>query len=242
MALWLHWRGIFFALALYGAGVFLLTRLRLPETLRTRMRELRVGTVVRNDVAMLRNVRYSAFIVIYGIAFGSLLGYYATTPYLFTQELGYASYEYGYLLICNVVFYIAGAQASRLLVNKVGIDRPMLFAMLAYGASAAMFLVVEIFAEMNTLTVLLPMSVFIFGAGLVSPAANAGAMTIFRERAGAATAFVGFAITMGGAVFSGALAHLHIEHLWQLGSYVAIIAAISSALYFGLLRRQPGER
>jgi hypothetical protein len=82
---------------------------------------------------------------------------------------------------------------------------------------------------------------FILGAGLVSPAANAGAMTIFREHAGAATAFVGFAIVIGGAVFSGALAHVQIRHLWQLGAYVGIITALSSAMVFGVLRTAPAE-
>jgi MFS family permease len=78
---------------------------------------------------------------------------------------------------------------------------------------------------------------FIFGAGLVSPAANAGAMTIFREHAGAATAFVGFAVVIGGAVFSGALAQVHIRHLWQLGAYVGIITAVSGTIWLAILRK-----
>jgi hypothetical protein len=47
---------------------------------------------------------------------------------------------------------------------------------------------------------------------------------------------------IGGAVFSGALAHLHIRHLWQLGSYVGLIALVSSAIYVGLLRKVPAAR
>jgi len=113
--------------------------------------------------------------------------------------------------------------------------------MLAYVLSTAMFLVVELFAELDTLSVLIPISAVIFGAGLVSPAANAGAMTIFRERAGAATAFVGFAIVIGGAVFSGALAHVHIRHLWQLGAYVGIITAVSGAIWLTILRKPPAS-
>ncbi len=239
LALWWSWPGIFFTLALYGACIWLLTRQGLPETLQTRIPALRVGETMRGDLAMLRNRRYSAYILIYGIAFGSLLGYYATTPYLFTRELGYAPYQYGYLLILNVAFYVAGVQVSRLMVRRAGSDRPIMLAMIAYALSAIMFLVAELLADMDTLSVLLPISVFIFGAGLVSPAANAGAMTIFREHAGAATAFVGFAIVIGGAVFSGALAHLHIRHLWQLGSYVGLIALVSSAIYLAFLRKAP---
>jgi hypothetical protein len=207
--------------------------------MQTRISSLRIGETVRGYGAMLSNARYSAYILVYGIAFGSLLGYYATTPYLFTRELGYAPHQYGYLLILNVVFYIAGVQVSRLMVPRLGIDRPLLLAIVAYALSAAMFLVVELFADMDTLSVLLPMSVFIFGTGLVSPAANAGALTMFHDRTGAATAFVGFAIVIGGAVFSGALAQVRIQHLWQLGAYVGVIAVVSSAIYLAFLRKAP---
>jgi len=241
LALWLSWQGIFFALVVYGVGTWLLAGLGLKETLGTRITTLRIGETLRGDAAMLGNLQYSAYLLVYGIAFGSLLGYYATTPYLFTRELGFASYQYGYLLIFNVVFYVAGAQCSRLATRRWGIERPLMLAMLAYALSTALFLVVELFAELDTLSVLIPISVFIFGAGLVSPAANAGAMTIFREHAGAATAFVGFAVVIGGAVFSGALAHVHIRHLWQLGAYVGTITVVSSAITFAILRKPPAR-
>jgi hypothetical protein len=42
-------------------------------------------------------------------------------------------------------------------------------------------------------------------------------------------------------VFSGALAHLHITRLWELGAYVAIITAISSAIYLTALRKPASD-
>ncbi len=240
LALWVSWSGIFFAIALYGAAVWLLTLSSMRETLRADAPHRTFRQVADNDLEMLRNGRYSAYLAIYGIAFGSLLGYYATTPYLFTRELGYTSYQYGYLLIFNVVFYIAGAQISRRIVRRTGVDRPILFAMIAYAASTVAFFVVELFVDLGTLSVLIPISIYIFGAGLVSPAANAGAMTLFRDRAGAAAAFVGFAISIGGALFSGVLAHVHVRDLWQLGVYVAVISLVSSAIYFRFLRASSG--
>jgi DHA1 family bicyclomycin/chloramphenicol resistance-like MFS transporter len=241
LALWVSWSGIFFAIAVYGGAVWLLTSTRMRETLKAGGPHQSIREVAANDLAMLRNGRYSAYIAIYGIAFGGLLGYYATTPYLFVSELGYTSYQYGYLLIFNVLFYIAGAQISRRLVRSVGTQRPILFAMIAYAASALAFFVVEPFVDLGTLSIILPISIFIFGAGLVSPAANAGALTLFRDRAGAAAAFVGFAISAGGAVSSGALAQFHVTDLWQLGAYVAIITLVSSAIYFRFLHGQPAE-
>lgn len=241
LALWLSWRSIFFFIALYGIGLWLLTQQGLPETLERRTASLDIKEILRGYIHMLSNVRYVSYLLIYGTAFGSVTGYYVTTPYLFTRELGYAPHEYGYLLLVHVASYILGVEVSRFMVARLGTVRPLLFAMIAYAASVLMFVVLEMVATMNTLSVLVPMSMFVFGAGLVSPAANAGAMTIFREHAGAATAFVGFTITIGGAVFSAALSHLHIQHLWQLGAYVGVITLISGAIYLMLLRAQPAQ-
>ncbi|MEM7026076.1 MAG: multidrug effflux MFS transporter, partial [Pseudomonadota bacterium] len=199
VALWLSWHGIFFVLAVYGTGMWLLTRVTLKETTKDHVARLRLRDALHTDLTMLREPRYSGYLLFYGVAFGSLLGYYATTPYLFTRELGFASYQYGYLLIFNVAVYVSGVQISRVVVHRHGIDRPLLLALGTYAISATMFFVAEIFADLDVLGILIPISVFVFGAGLVSPAANAGAMTIFHERAGAATAFVGFAVVMGGA-------------------------------------------
>lgn len=93
---------------------------------------------------------------------------------------------------------------------------------------------------MNAVSVLLPMSIYIFGAGMVSPAANAVAMTIFRDRAGAATAVVGFSIAMCGAIFSGVLSGIHITRLVELAAYIGISTLVFLAVYMMLVRQRGG--
>ena len=232
------WRGIFFFLAVYGAMLLLLCFFLLPETDRARQASLNVSGVVSEYAEILGNRRYVGYVAVYGMAFGTVIGYYAAAPFLFVDDLGYSSHEYGYLLIVNVLFYVFGATASRLAVPRIGTDRPILFALIAYAVAVVLLFVLDLAAtRMNVFTVLLPMCVFIFGTGVVSPAANAGAMTIFRDEAGAATAVVGFSIAVGGAIFSGALSAIHITRLAELGAYVGASALVSFVLYVTLLRR-----
>ncbi len=144
-------------------------------------------------------------------------------------------------MIVNIVFYVLGATASRLAVPRIGTDRPILFALIAYAAAVMLLFVLDLAATtMNAFTVLLPTCVFIFGAGMVSPAANTGAMTLFRDKAGAVTAVVGFSIAVGGAIFSGALSAVHITRLAELGAYVGASALVSFVLYVTLLRQTAG--
>jgi MFS family permease len=136
---------------------------------------------------------------------------------------------------------VVGAYVARTLVPKVGTVRPIVFAMIAFATTSILFVALELFSTLSTLTVLLPMCIFIFGSGLVSPAANTGAMTLFRDKAGASTAVVGFAIAVGGAVFSGALSAFHITRLVELGTYVGFSTLLSVAVYLACLRKPTGH-
>ena len=234
--LW-SWRSIFFFVAAYGAVLVTTCAFRLPETIHSRNRGLKAATAVGEYREMLSQREYLGYVGLYAISFGTLIGYYAAAPYIFVRALGYTPHEYGYLLLVNVGFYVLGAYVARILVPKVGTVRPLVFAIIAFAATSIIFVVLELFTDLSTLTVLLPMCIFIFGSGLVSPAANTGAMTLFRDKAGASTAVLGFAIAVGGAVFSGALSAFHITRLVELGTYVGVSTLLCLATYLKCLRK-----
>jgi len=237
--LW-SWRGIFFFVAALGAVLVMTCAFRLPETIRGKNPGLKTAAVVGEYREMLSNREYLGYIGSYAIAFGTLIGYYAAAPYIFVRALGYTPHEYGYLLLVNVGFYVLGASLARILVPKIGTVRPIVFAMIAFAATSILFVALELFTALSTLSVLLPMCIFIFGSGLVSPAANTGAMTLFRDKAGASTAVVGFSIAVGGAVFSGALSAFHITRLVELGTYVGVSTLLCIATYLTCLRKPIG--
>jgi MFS transporter, DHA1 family, multidrug resistance protein len=234
------WRSVFFFIALYGAGLWLLSRLRLQET------AVRSGTaptaseVAHSYLSMLKDGRYFAYVFTYCIAYGSVVGYYASSPYIFVAELHYKSHEYGYLLLVNATCYVLGALSSRVIIAKLGTSRPLPMSLIVYGLSVTLFLIFELYSTMSALGVLVPMSVFAFGSGLVSPAANAGALTMFKGSTGASAAIIGCSITLGGAVATGILSHVDITRLWQLALYAGLAALINLATYLIFLRR-PGR-
>jgi DHA1 family bicyclomycin/chloramphenicol resistance-like MFS transporter len=237
--LW-SWRSIFFFVAAYGAVLVTTCAFRLPETIHSRNPDLKAADVVGEYREMLSHREYLGYIGSYAIAFGTLIGYYAAAPYIFVRTLGYTPHEYGYLLLLNVGFYVLGASVARILVPKVGTIRPIVFAMIAFATTSIIFVALELFTTLSTLSVLLPMCIFIFGSGLVSPAANTGAMTLFRDKAGASSAVVGFSIAVGGAVFSGAVSAFHITRLVELGTYVGVSTLLCIATYLTCLRKPIG--
>jgi DHA1 family bicyclomycin/chloramphenicol resistance-like MFS transporter len=231
------WRGIFFFLALFGTCLLTVGAMRLPETLVEKNPDLTVSRVLGEYLELIGNRRYLGYICAYAIAFGTTIGYYAAAPYIFIRLLDYSPHAYGYLLFFNAVCYVLGATAARLLVPKLGTDRVIQMAIMVFTAAFFLTVTLDFYTNISASSVLMPMSIFIFGSGLVSPAANAGAMTIFRDRAGASTAVIGFSIAIGGAIFSGALSAHHIANLGELGIYIGFSTLASTVLYLALLRR-----
>jgi MFS transporter, DHA1 family, multidrug resistance protein len=74
------WRMVFFFVALCGAGLWLLSRFRLQETSAPSTTRLTASEVAHGYVDMLKNGRYFAYVFMYCIAYGSVIGYYANSP------------------------------------------------------------------------------------------------------------------------------------------------------------------
>ena len=239
------WHSIFFFLALCATTLFVCFWRLIPETNLNKIETLHPHHVARGYLEILRHRRYVGYVSLYGVTFGSVFGYYAAAPFIFTVELGYETRHYGFLLIGNAACYILGATVARLCVPKVGVDRTILFAMATIVGTAVLILALDLVTTMNTFSVLLPMCLFIFASGLVTPAANAGALTLFRERAGTSAAIIGFSTALGGAAFNAALSDVHISRLWQLAAYVAGAAIVCSAIYILMVHKrrsdEPGD-
>lgn len=235
------WRAIFFFLSLYGATLLVWCVFQLPETNKNKDPSLRATKVATTYLEMLRHRQYLGYLLAYAISYGTMLGYYAAAPYIFIDVLGYRSHEYGFLLIFNVGFYVVGALVARMIVPRFGSNRVLVLAITVFAAAAIVAVVLDQYMTISTVGVLIPMSIFIFGAALVSPAANTGAMTMFKDRAGASTAIVGFAPVIGGAIFNAGLSTVHITRLWELGAYVGFSALLSVAGYLFLLHRKTAD-
>jgi DHA1 family bicyclomycin/chloramphenicol resistance-like MFS transporter len=190
------WRGIFFFPALVGTCLLNAGAMRLPETLAGKNPDLTASRVLGEYLGLFGNRRYLGYICTYAVAFGTTIGCYATAPYIFIRLLDYPPHEYGCLLFLNAVCYVLGATAARLLVPGPGTDRMIQMAVMVFTAASLLTAALNVYTHLSTASVLVPMSIFIFGSGLVSPAENAGVMTIFRDRAGASTAVIGFSIAI----------------------------------------------
>ena len=85
-----------------------------------------------------------------------------------------------------------------------------------------------------------PMAVVMLGTGIMRPNSITGAMAPFRDRAGAASALVGF-LQMGGGVLAGLVAATRPEGgitLYSTSIVIAVFAMLPSLSFWLLAPRQ----
>jgi len=116
-------------------------------------------------------------------------------------------------------------------VARLGLDRVagLGSAMLAIGGLLMSLSVALGFT--SSLSLVLPVAMFLAGLGMVLPQSIAGAMTPFPERAGAASSLFGFVQQTAAAVCGALVAWLLGRNAWPLAAAMALMGCATLLLW-----------
>ncbi len=220
---WFGWRAAFALLAIVGAVTLLLAVLMLPETNRSQS-----GTRASMLVGSLRLFRSRAFCgYVLGGAFTttSFYAFMAASPFILVDLLHEPTERVGlyYLLL------MAGVAAGSFLANRIaGRIKVQVALRLANGfaiAGAAMFMLADLSGWLTVVSVIGPVVLFMVGAGMASPFALSGAVSVNSHAIGAASGLYGFT-----QMAYGAFCTVVVE-VWHPGSvFTVAVVLLGSAL------------
>jgi DHA1 family bicyclomycin/chloramphenicol resistance-like MFS transporter len=220
---WFGWRAAFALLAVVGGVTLALAVLLLPETNREQS-----GTRASLWLGSLRLFRSRAFCgYVLGGAFTttSFYAFMAASPFILVDLLHQPTERVGlyYLLL------MAGVAGGSFLANRVaGRIRVQVALRIANGfaiAGAALFMLAELTGVVTVTTVIAPIVLFMVGAGMASPFALSGAVSVNSHAIGAASGLYGFT-----QMAYGALCTVIVE-VWHPGSVLTVaVVLLGSAL------------
>jgi DHA1 family bicyclomycin/chloramphenicol resistance-like MFS transporter len=127
-----------------------------------------------------------------------------------------------------MIVFAAGMLATRL-APRFGLDRSIRGALLATATGSIAILLVSVF-DPTFLPFLAAMCVFLLGMGIVNPLGTAQALSPFGEKAGAASALLGFSQMMGAAIGVWLAATVSHQAMFALG----IVLTAASLMAVGL--------
>jgi len=200
---WFDWTAVFLTLGLTGVLLLSMVLVLLGETQAHRdPNAFRLIRILLNYWDMLGNRTFMSFALPSMLSGGALFSFIAAAPFVLIGQLGHAPAMFGVFFAMVMVGFISGASLSARISQW---RTPAQMVRLGTGVMAlgGVAMVAAGFSGIaHAMALVLPMAVVMLGTGLMRPNSIAGAMANFRDRAGAASALLGF-MQMGGGVLAG---------------------------------------
>ncbi len=132
--------------------------------------------------------------------------------------------------------YVSGAFLAGRLSTRLGIERLILVGALVSTAAGAVGAALAWAGMLNLWVVAVPMAFVMFGDGMIFPNAIAGALAPYPEKAGVASAMLGFLQLVTAALFGTAVGYFVDGTSRPMMTAVALIAAAGLAVFFLVVR------
>jgi DHA1 family bicyclomycin/chloramphenicol resistance-like MFS transporter len=194
------WRATFLLLALVGIFATAIAWLRVPETHQARDTAPRIGHAFASYFTLLGTRDFIVPTLATTCAMAGLFAFFASSPGIFIERYGVPPAIFG-LIPCVTVFAVfAGGFSAPRLAKKWPGYRPIILGLMLMLIGSSAILALSYAGNPGMFAILGVLLCFLFGMGVVNPLSTVFALRPFPEKAGAASALIGFFQMAGGAL------------------------------------------
>jgi len=225
------WRSTFITLVFAGIAGIGVIWLLLPETLKQRGEPVSLGSIARSYRIVARNAGYLAYLGLGTTSYAGLFAWISAASFVLQDIYGLSAFSFGVAFALGSVGYMVGSTLAARLVGKLGIDGTIGLGGVCMTIGGLSMTACVALGLTSAVSLVLPMAIYLAGLGLVLPQSIAGAMTPFPERAGAASALLGFVQQAVAALCGVAVGHFLGASAWPLASAVAFMGSVTLLLW-----------
>ncbi len=228
------WRSEFALVAAFAAVGAIAYGIVLGETHHATRTPLNPVAIVRTYAGLVGDRRFAIPAATASLIIGGLFSMFSAAPRLLIEALHFTPIQLGLFFAGTVFIVFAAGMLATKLAPRYGLDGPIRAGLWATAASSVAILLISMTSP-TFLPFLGAMSVYLLGMGIVSPLATARALSPFGEKAGAASALLGFWQMTNAAIGVWLAATVSREAMLALG----IVLSAFSLLALGLYARRP---
>jgi DHA1 family bicyclomycin/chloramphenicol resistance-like MFS transporter len=227
------WRSIFVVLAVAGAAAFVVVWRSLPETLAKRAAEAAsASSMVRSYRIVAGNRVYLAYLGLGSLSYAGLFAWISGASFVLQNLYGLTPFVFGCVFAVGSLGYLAGSTIAARLVSRFGLGGMSGIGAAALALGGLLACLSIALGLTSSLSLVLPVAVFLAGLGMVLPQSIAGAITPFPERAGAASSLFGFVQQTAAAVCGALVAWLLGRNAWPMVGAMALMGCATLLLWF----------
>src|SRR5436190_4747503 len=224
------WRSEFVFVAIFAAIGAIAYGAVLGETHHSTRIPLNPLAIAKNYISLIADRRFLIPAATVSLIMGGLFAMFSAAPRVLIEGLHFSPIELGLFFAGTVMIVFAAGMLATKLAPRFGLDRTIQGGLLAAAAGSLAILLVARFTP-TFLPFLAAMSLFLLGMGLVNPLGTAQALSPFGEKAGAASALLGFWQMMSAAIAVWLAATVSREAMLALGMVLTAASALAVGLY-----------
>jgi DHA1 family bicyclomycin/chloramphenicol resistance-like MFS transporter len=224
------WRSEFVFVGIFAAVGAIAYGALLGETHRSTRIPLNPLAIAKNYLGLIADRRFLVPAATVSLIMGGLFSMFSAAPRVLIEGLHFTPIQLGLFFAGTVMIVFAAGMLATRLAPRFGLDRSIQSGLWLAATGSLATLLVSI-SSANFLPFLGAMSVFLLGMGIVNPLGTAQALSPFGEKAGAASALLGFWQMMGAAIGVYLAATVSHEAMFALGTVLTVASLLALGLY-----------
>jgi DHA1 family bicyclomycin/chloramphenicol resistance-like MFS transporter len=232
----LGWRAEFAFVGLFAAVAALAYAAVLGETHTSTRIPLNPLAIAKTYFALSADRRFLIPAATVALIMGGLFAMFSAAPRVLIEGLHFTPIQLGLFFAGTVMIVFAAGMLATRLAPRFGLDRSIQGGLWLAAVGSVAILLVSITSP-TFLSFLGGMLVFLLGMGMVNPLGTAQALSPFGEKAGAASALIGFWQMMGAAIGVWLAATISHPAMFSLG--IVLTGASLLALLLYTMRKKP---
>lgn len=231
------WRASFLVSGAAGLGIAVVASLKLPETLKTPLPSLVSPAAIARDFSIIAaNRRFRAYLGLVALSYGGLFVWISGSSFVLQGVLALGEIQYGAAFASTALGYMLGTTLASRLVTRLGLDTTIGFGVVCQALGGAMMVAAVLLAPRSATALVVPMTLYLVGMGLVFPQSIAGAMLPFPERAGSASSLLGIGQMTFAALVGIGVGQMLGASVWPVAGALAAVGMLS-LLVWALTRK-----
>jgi MFS transporter, DHA1 family, multidrug resistance protein len=194
---------------------------------RTRLNPL---AIAQNYLGLIADRRFLVPAATVSLIMGGLFAMFSAAPRVLIEGLHFTPIQLGLFFAGTVMVVFAAGMLATKLAPRFGLDRSISCGLLVAATGSIGMLLVSLLHP-TFLPFLGAIAVFLLGMGIVNPLGTAQALSPFGEKAGAASALLGFWQMMVAAIGVWLAATISHEAMFALGGVLAAASLLALGLY-----------
>ena len=220
-----NWRASYILLAAIGGATLVAAVLIMPETHRPRGASGRSLWI--SYARLLGSRAFCGYAVGGACSTTAFYGFMSASPFIFENQLHRPTQEIGLYYLVLMGGVALGSFGANRLSRLVPMRRGLWIANLVTIAGAALFMLADLTNSLSVATVVGPVTLFMIGAGMASPFALAGSVSVNPQAIGAASGMYGFF-----QMSYGMLCTIVVE-VWHPGAVYPVAAVLLGSALLG---------